>query len=122
MKIKIDEQGYITEFAIVGELVGDSIEVKTPDDLDFMLKYESYRYDSGTLIYDAYKHSVIEHEIYLTELRETRQRECFSIINRGVLWYSTLAEDQVEELAQWYQDWLDVTDTLVIPTTPEWIK
>ena len=122
MKIKIDEQGYITEFAIVGELVGDSIEVKTPDDLDFMLKYESYRYDSGTLIYDADKHSVIEHEIYLTELRETRQRECFSIINRGVLWYSTLAEDQVEELAQWYQDWLDVTDTLVIPTTPEWIK
>ena len=122
MQIKIDDQGYISEFAIVGELIGDSIEVDTPDDPDFMLKYGSYKYENGKLLYDVNKNDVIAHEKHLTELREMREKECFKIINRGMLWYNTLAEDQVAELGQWYQDWLDVTDTLVIPTMPEWIK
>ena len=122
MQIKIDDQGYISEFAIVGELIGDSIEVDTPDDPDFMLKYGSYKYENGKLLYDVNKNDVIAHEKYLTELREMREKECFKIINRGILWYNTLTEDQVAELGQWYQAWLDVTDTLVVPTTPEWIK
>ena len=122
MQIKIDDQGYISEFAIIGELIGDSIEVETPDDPEFMLKYGSYKYENGNLLYDANKHSVVEHERYLTELREMREKECFPIINRGMLWYNTLTEDQVTELGQWYQAWLDVTDTLVIPVMPEWIK
>ena len=122
MQIKIDEQGYISEFAIIGELMGDSIDVEAPDDPEFMFKYGSYKYENGQLIYDVDKHGIIERAKHANELRVTRKKECFPIINRGVLWYNTLTEDQAIELSQWYQDWLDVTNTLVVPTMPEWLK
>ena len=122
MQIKIDEQGYISEFAIIGELIGDSIEVEAPNDPEFISKYGSYKYENGQLRYDADKHGAIERTKHVNELRVTRKKECFPIINRGILWYNTLTEDQVAELGRWYQDWLDVTDTLTAPTMPEWIK
>lgn len=55
-------------------------------------------------------------------LRLRREEECFSIINRGKLWYDTLTSEQIEELNEWYRAWLDVTTTLVEPKRPEWIK
>lgn len=56
---------------------------------------------------------------YLRRLRET---ECFSVVNRGALWYEKLAPEEKSELAAWYQGWLDVTETGVAPETPEWLK
>lgn len=56
------------------------------------------------------------------ELRNRREVECFSIINRGSLWYDNLTEEQLSELDKWYREWLNVTDTLVIPEKPFWIK
>jgi hypothetical protein len=58
----------------------------------------------------------------LEKLRVRREQECFSIINRGSLWYATLTDEQVEELNKWYQNWLDCTETLEIPEKPEWLK
>lgn len=58
----------------------------------------------------------------LEELRQRREQECFSIINRGSLWYDKLSGQQLEELEEWYQKWLDVTETLEAPETPEWLK
>jgi hypothetical protein len=55
-------------------------------------------------------------------LREERERVCFPIINRGKLWYDTLSIEQLTELRVWYRAWLDVTETLTIPITPEWIN
>lgn len=55
-------------------------------------------------------------------LRQKRAEECFSIINRGQLWYNTLTTEQVQELNTWYQAWLDVTETKIIPTKPSWLK
>ena len=55
------------------------------------------------------------------ELRRRRETECFSIINRGQLWYETLNEEQKAELKEWYIAWLDVTDTLVVPNKPNWL-
>lgn len=54
-------------------------------------------------------------------LRAKREIECFSIINRGKLWYDTLTPEQLEELQTWYLLWLDVTITLIEPTRPEWL-
>lgn len=71
---------------------------------------------------------IIEEPKELTEeeklnlLREQREIECFSIINRGKLWYDKLTEEQVQELNTWYQAWLDVTETKVIPIKPSWLK
>lgn len=54
-------------------------------------------------------------------LRELRESECFTIVNRGQLWYASLTAVQMQELTNWYQAWLDVTDTLTVPPKPEWL-
>lgn len=54
--------------------------------------------------------------------RSIRSQVCFPIINRGQLWYDKLTDEQKEELSKWYNDWLNVTTTLVIPEAPEWLK
>ena len=58
----------------------------------------------------------------VVELRFARQIECFPIINRGYFWYKNLTDTQLQELQDWYQAWLDVTETGILPKTPEWIK
>lgn len=57
-----------------------------------------------------------------SDIRMKRDAECFSIINRGQLWYSTLTEEQLIELNAWYQAWLNATETLVIPDKPIWLE
>lgn len=57
----------------------------------------------------------------IDNLRFQREEECFPIINRGQLWYNNLSDDQLQELNEWYRAWLDVTETKVIPTKPEWL-
>ena len=54
-------------------------------------------------------------------LRQMREEECYSYVNRGELWYKRLTEQQKQEFDMWYQAWLDVTDTFVIPTKPYWL-
>lgn len=65
-------------------------------------------------------------EVLLDELgwlRHRRQRECFDYLDsRSKLWYNTLTEEQNQELQKWYQDWLDVTTTKVMPQKPVWLK
>ena len=60
-------------------------------------------------------------EEILEELRMRRELECFLIINRGKLWYNKLSEAQIVELGKWYQAWLDVTRTQVLPKKPKWL-
>lgn len=55
------------------------------------------------------------------EIRIKRETECFTIINRGQLWYNKLSEPQKQELQTWYQAWLDAPTTLQIPTKPSWL-
>lgn len=59
---------------------------------------------------------------YLKELRTRRELECFSVINRGYLWYMQLSDNQVAELNTWYKAWLNVTETLTVPQKPEWLN
>ncbi len=55
-------------------------------------------------------------------LRLAREDQCFCIVNRGQVWYNTLTEEQKSELDEWYQAWLDVTETNVIPKKPVWLN
>lgn len=57
----------------------------------------------------------------LRTLRTRRESECFLIINRGQLWYAFLTAEQLQELKSWYQAWLDITETGVIPEKPSWL-
>lgn len=52
-------------------------------------------------------------------LQEQRKKECFEVLeSKSKLWYDNLTEVQYNELNTWYNAWLNVTDTLVVPTKP----
>jgi hypothetical protein len=53
--------------------------------------------------------------------RERRQIECFNIADRAA-WYDGLTAEQKQEVQAWRKAWLDVTETMIIPTKPSWIK
>ena len=65
---------------------------------------------------------ILSYEDEVRYLKERRATECFSVINRGKMWYDQLSEEQYLELRQWYFDWLNVTETRKIPTKPMWLN
>lgn len=64
---------------------------------------------------------VIDTKHVSNALRRRRERECFSVVNRGKAWYDLLTIEQEAELKEWYHAWLNVTDTNVIPVKPSWL-
>ena len=117
----ITENGYVSSYALIGELVG-GIDVPDPPDIEhFEAHFQSYRMRDGTLEYDEQQNTTIEREALCDDLRKRRETECFSIINRGQLWYDTLSEEQRSELQVWYQGWLHITETLTVPNRPSWL-
>lgn len=55
-------------------------------------------------------------------LRARRVSECFSVINRGKAWYDLLTLEQEAELKEWYEKWLNVTETFIVPKEPSWLN
>lgn len=70
---------------------------------------------------DFFKYLVCNDEFILNYYRHMREKMCYPIINRGKLWYDHLTLAQHTELNDWYEAWLDVTETHIIPDTPEWV-
>lgn len=122
MKILLDENNYLTCVCIDAELE-NGIEVETPENIDaFIDKFRAYKYENGQLILDEVRLNESNNERLADELRFKREKKCFPIINRGTLWYNHLSEQQRVELDAWYQAWLNVTETKVVPDMPEWLK
>lgn len=122
MKILIDENKYLTCFCIDAELE-NGIEVANPDDLEsFIDTFRAYKYEDGNLLLDEQKLQSVNDVRIADELRFKREKACFPIINRGELWHNRLTADQKKELDAWYQAWLDVTNTKVLPATPTWLN
>lgn len=123
MQVILNEQGYVDSYALIGGFGETSIEVVEPENIDdFENNYRSYYlYNGNMLVKNNDKQKEIEEQIELSNLRTQRNNECFPYINRGYLWYSKLTDEQKEELASWYQAWLDVTDTKVVPNIPVWL-
>lgn len=57
----------------------------------------------------------------IEEIRTSREKECFPYINRGKWWFDSLSDEKLEELRQWYIDWLNAPATQVIPEKPSWL-
>lgn len=75
----------------------------------------------GQIVRDEELYATLQEIKIRTLLRNRRSQECFPIINRGLLWYNTLSEEQLQDLTTWYHQWLDVTETLAAPTKPDWL-
>lgn len=54
--------------------------------------------------------------------RHMRENVCYLVVNRGRLWYDHLTLAQQTELNDWYEQWLDITETFNAPETPEWVN
>ena len=114
----IEEKGHyetIAEYGNGGKDVKWVVEVAG-------VEYQPAREETEEIyVYVPYTDEELKN-IQIEELRHKREIECFSIVNRGALWYNTLTQNQFEELNQWYIEWLNVTETLVEPQKPEWLK
>lgn len=126
--IQVDVEGYIT--AVAQEAFDGHQETELTMQ-QFMQEYGGenvtdgrHRYLNGKIICDEGTEK--SRAAYVAErkkeLREERERVCFSVVNRGQVWYNSLTDEQGYELAEWYVAWLNVTDTLEPPETPEWLR
>lgn len=124
MQVILNEQGFVDCYALVGSFGSSAIAVDEPADFeDFEKNYQSYYLSEGSvLVKNIDKQIELEDQKVINSLRLQRAKECFSYINRGELWYERLTVVQKEELNTWYQAWLDVTETKVIPEAPEWLE
>ncbi len=121
MKIVIDKDGYVISYAIFGDLL-NSIEVEAPaDSFSFGKNFQAYKYSDGKLVLDEQKLQNLAYDEKIEELRQRREVECFPIVNRGKLWYDSLTPCQISELKDWYDAWLQITETLRVPEKPEWL-
>lgn len=112
--------GYLGSYAAIGQLDGGE-EFEVED--DFMPdQSRCYRLIDGVLRFDPVKWFFEQDERTVATLRLRREEECFAVINRSPLWFNTLTEEQKSELQIWYQAWLDVTETRIVPGTPTWLK
>lgn len=113
------------------EIIEDGFE-KFDDNCKSMesTKYQIVNGYNGALFFVDYtrtdeykaKAEAFKAQSELKDLRHRREIECFSVINRGALWYERLTDAQRAELAQWYDAWLNVTETKVVPENPIWLN
>lgn len=116
MRLQLDENNMLTGYIVFSEFEDDGIlyENELPD--NFTKEYYKYKYENGKLI----KTNIIT-EREKEKIRNLRKVECFSIVNRGGAWYKLLTAEMEEEFIKWYKEWLDATDTGVIPKRPTWL-
>ena len=88
---------------------------------NFLNKIQYYSYLFGNFIFDNEKFEQDQQFDLIENLRRRRETECFSVINRGKLWYDNLTNQQLEQLQNWYQAWLNVTETLQPPEYLGWL-
>lgn len=124
MQVILNEQGYVKAYALIGGFGTPSIAVDEPVDInDFENNYRSYYLsEDNKLVKSDMRQMEINNERELYNLRSMREKVCFPYINRGDLWYNRLSVEQKAELNVWYDSWLDVTTTRVIPEKPEWLS
>lgn len=123
MQIILNEQGYVSAYALIGSFGTPSITVDEPIDIDdFENNYRSYYLsEDNKLVKSDSRQAEINNERELNNLRSMREKICFPCINRGDLWYSRLSAEQRYELDVWYEQWLNITTTRVIPEKPDWL-
>lgn len=112
-------EGY-TEFSLEDPLPNKGCELIEIREIPENWQY--CRYENHQIILDKEYQLEKENEEKLMVIRQQRETACFPIINRGKLWYDSLSNEQSIELQNWYQNWLDAPETMIIPTMPAWIK
>ena len=104
----------VAEFSNGGKTVKEIIETPAIPAKEAYDEYEDIQ------VYVPYTAEELA-EIKRADIRRRRVLECFSVINRGKLWYDRLTVAEEIELTDWYNAWLDAPETLTVPVRPAWI-
>lgn len=85
---------------------------------------DGYTYQDGKLQFSNERFKQGQKESQKCRLRNQRETECFAYVNRGDKWYEMFVntDERKQEFEKWYQDWLDVTQTLTVPQKPKWLR
>lgn len=119
MEVKIASDGYVESYCFGGHLSG-GIAVEEPGELSAG-NYAAYRLVDGVLTLDEDRLAALQLAGRQDAIRARRERECYSVINRGQLWYEGISLARLAELRKWYKAWLDAPATLIIPDRPAWL-
>ena len=120
MKIETDQNGYVKNYVIVGESSACGTETEMPEGFGAD-NYAAYKLMDGALVLDADRLAALQLADRQNAIRARRERECYSVINRGQLWYEGISLARLAELRQWYKAWRDAPATLIIPDRPAWL-
>lgn len=125
VSVILDEAGYVECYSIDSGHFENEVITYIADDKETIDRFERY-YEAYTVHHDRLQVGDDKLKGLLSDrekksIREARENQCFPIINRGELWYETLTAEQRQELAVWYQAWLDAPQTLKMPNTPSWL-
>lgn len=119
MEVKIASDGYVESYCFGGHLSG-GIAVEEPGELNAE-NYAAYRLVDGILTLDEERLAALQLAGRKDAIRARRERECYSVINRGQLWYEGVSIAHLVELRKWYKAWLEAPATLIIPDRPVWL-
>lgn len=119
MEVKIASDGYVESYCFGGHLSG-GIAVEEPGEINAE-NYAAYRLVDGALTLDEERLAALQLAGRQNAIRARRERECYSVINRGQLWYEGISLARLAELRQWYKAWRDAPATLIIPDRPAWL-
>lgn len=100
-------------------LLNDNLPISSDEIQPGLTEISEYEYQYRAMHIES---SIADKIDKVDMYRVIRSQVCFPIINRGQLWYDNLTNAQKEELTKWYDAWLNVTSTLVMPETPDWLK
>ena len=120
MKYLIKADGYVLMYSIDGGFDDWQYSEKIPPGFD-PSTYTRFKQVNGELVFDPNREEELAKELVKSQLRELRSTTCFDVVNRGQVWYNTLTIEQNKDIEIWYEEWLRVTDTLIIPTKPSWL-
>ena len=95
-------------------------DLKEVIDVEYQPAKDAWDEYEDILVYIPHTEEELE-QIQLYNIRSMRETECFSVVNRGQLWYDKLSDEQKQELSEWYEAWLDAPETKVIPNKLSWI-
>ena len=98
MKAILDDKGFITSFALEGE-IADGIELANPEDIDhFLAHWQSYQAQDAKAHFDEEQDTALAEKTEKETLRQRRQTECFTAESQASatpkLWNTSVGERQ----------------------------
>lgn len=110
-----------THYEVIAEYPNGGQDLAEVVDAEYRPAKEAWDEYESVLVYVLYTQEELASR-RIEEIRAQRESECFSVVDRGTLWYAGLTEEQKEELSAWYKAWLDAPATGEIPEKPAWIR